>query len=148
MEWSKLSLHRFRTLYAPLHFCLTEFRLLFCNIKADIFLGSPSRARSVGSEPATAGTLGSRRTVQRPESMFTTNNRNLEEHFNIRQSYSAWPVRNGSPSPWLERYKIKHRASTLYARQKPQNSNKEITRCTKQNQQYINFSSAAILGPF
>ena len=67
-------------------------------------------------------------------------------HAGIHRSQSSWPVRNGLPSPWLQRYKIKKRATTSYALQTPEESRTEDD--TKPNQKYVTLSSAVILDSF
>ena len=73
-----------------------------------------------------------------------------EDRFGVRGSQCGWPVRNGSPSPWLQRYKVKKRATTSYALQNSaQNCNEEeIERRPKRSQKYVNLSNAVILDAF
>ncbi|XP_028395401.1 uncharacterized protein LOC114519461 [Dendronephthya gigantea] len=74
-------------------------------------------------------------------------------HFGCRRSDSSWPVRNGSPSPWLQRYKLKKRATTSYALKTGPSGqdycepgDHEIR--PKRSQKYVNISTAVILDAF
>ena len=68
------------------------------------------------------------------------------DRLGVRRTLSSWPVRNGSPSPWLQRYKIKKRAATSYALQKPTEDGAENG--TKRTPKYVNLSNAVILDAF
>lgn len=73
------------------------------------------------------------------------------EHFGCRHSQSSWPVRNGSLSPWLRRYKIKKRATTSYTLQKSGQGYREPGGNDvrpKRSQKYVNLSTAVILDAF
>ena len=68
------------------------------------------------------------------------------DRLGVRRTLSSWPVRNGSPSPWLQGYKIKKRAATSYALQKPTEDGAENG--TKRTPKYVNLSNAVILDAF
>lgn len=69
------------------------------------------------------------------------------DRLGIRRTHSSWPVRNGSPSPWLQRYKIKKRSTTSYALQKTADPD-DGESGTKRSQEYVNLSNAVILDAF
>ena len=102
------------------------------------------RVQSVGNMSPAGGKTPPGPSIknERPNSI------DLLDHFHIRKSYSAWPIRNGSPSPWLERYKIKKRSATSYALQGPQNLNKERNQGETRSQEYVNLSCAYIQDAF
>jgi hypothetical protein len=73
-----------------------------------------------------------------------------EDCIDVRGSQCSWSGRNGSPSPWLQRYKIKKRATTSYVLQNPtQNCNEEGIESHARNQhEYVNLSHAVIWDAF
>ena len=88
----------------------------------------------------------SSRYLHGPVSRSTTTSQPADR-LGIRRTHSSWPVRNGSTSPWLQRYKIKKRSATSYALQKPADLG-DGESGTKRSQEYVNLSNAVILDAF
>ena len=73
----------------------------------------------------------------------------LEDCNDFRGSQCSWPARNGSSLPWLQRYKIKKRATTSYMLKNPsQNCKEESIETQPRSQEYVNLSNAVIWDTF